>query len=212
MLRHSASAAAVLRSSGLAACAALVALAGPALALEVDPSERDRLRACERNLCEIVLKKATTGEALQCNLQKTWAKDDIASGVQESSSLDWSLGDARCTLDLNMPQADIVSAMTKDAYSFQMPSHPAKCIVEKEGDTGDVTMNVAPKLEFENGKVTSADLGITDIDGTSVLATVVSGAVTLQNWTGLFQGNLVEEVNEFLHEKCAKRYPEFVGN
>jgi len=194
-------------SAALIAGLLVVSAAGPVAALERDPKEKAELKACERSICAIALGKKPTGEALSCKLQKTWAKKEIADGAKQTS-IDWSLGDARCSVDLNVPQSEIVTALTADQHDLQFPTHKATCIVDRDGEISTVTMNLAPKLTFENGQATAAKLGISDIEGPTILGGFVQSVATVQSTFGLFEGALTEEVNEFLGQKCGKRYPE----
>lgn len=187
-----------------------LSLSTPALSFEADPTERDKLRTCERSLCEIILTGTTTGDALSCPLQKTWVNDEISGGFG-AKGLDWAFGDARCTVNLELPQDMIVKAVKEASYTLAMPKHPVSCELKSADEVTPVSFNLAPSVDFESGKATSATLNISDVEGDSVIATAIGGVGTLETWTGLFKGEIAEEVNEFIGQKCAKRYPEFAA-
>ena len=41
--------------------------------------EKEGLEACEKSICELLVKRETTGDDLKCPLSKTWGKDKIKS-------------------------------------------------------------------------------------------------------------------------------------
>ena len=84
----------------------LAALAAPAFALEADLNEKKNLRACEKDLCAMILSKDTSGGDLACSISKKWAKDSIEKGAS-TKSLSWGFGDARCTLDLKAARGNV---------------------------------------------------------------------------------------------------------
>lgn len=84
----------------------LAALAAPAFALEADLNEKKNLRACEKDLCAMILSKDASGGDLACSISKTWAKDSIEKGAS-TKSLSWGFGDARCTLDLKAARGNV---------------------------------------------------------------------------------------------------------
>src|SRR5512138_3525971 len=107
---------------GAACLAAALALGcSSAVALEEDKGEKDRLAACERELCGILVKREA-GSDLQCALQKTWAGKVIKEGV-EQKKLTWGFGDVRCRLDLTAKRQDMIEALTKPEYEYKLGTH-----------------------------------------------------------------------------------------
>jgi hypothetical protein len=193
------------RGLGLAMLAAATLPAASAFAFEVPAGEKDKLKACERTLCEIILKKETAGPDLSCALSKTWAKDTIKEGI-EAKSINWSLGDARCGVDLSVSREAILKSLTERAYELVVPEHQIKCQVEREGDVTDIKLSLAPKLLFEGGRTTTVHLGVGNIEAPAVIKGAIWTVAKLEETFGLFHGELVEEINEFVEKKCAKRY------
>lgn len=192
-------------SSPAILAAVAVLTAASAFAFEVPADEKEKLRACEKDICEIILKKAASGADLACALSKTWAKDAIKQGI-EAKSIDWSLGDARCGVDLSVKREILLKALSEPTYQLVIPEHQISCAVEREGEVTDIKLTLAPKLEFAAGKAVSASLGIGNIEAPSVLKSAIWTVAKLEETFGLFQGQLVSEINEFMLEKCQKRY------
>jgi hypothetical protein len=135
---------------GAAWLAGVLALGcGSALALEEDKGEKDRLAACERELCGILVKKEAGGD-LQCNLQKTWAGKTIKEGV-ETKKLTWGFGDVRCTLDLKVSRQEMIDALTKPEYEFKLGANTVRCDVEREKEVMNISVSLSPKFKFKDG-------------------------------------------------------------
>jgi hypothetical protein len=152
-------------ASSLGASAALLvtALAG-AHALDEAKGEKEALRACEKSLCELVTKKAPDSGDFTCGLSKTWPKAELKEG-SAAGKLTWGFGDARCTVDLNIARAAIISAVKDEKSTLQFPDHTVKCVIEGEKEPTTVTATLAPKAEFEGGKVTKVWVNLKEVNG-----------------------------------------------
>lgn len=182
------------------------------MALDERPNEEQDLKSCEKNLCEMILKKEATGDDLSCAISKTWGQDDIEKGASTKSGLSWGFGDARCSLDLAATRETVVSSLTKPEHKLEMASHKVKCQIE-QGEKREVTtidVELAPIVAFKDGKATKAELNITKVEAPTVIKAVITGADWIEKNLGLFHGEMIEEINEFISQKCAKRYPEFL--
>jgi hypothetical protein len=189
---------------GAACLAAVLALGcGSALALEEDKGEKDRLAACERDLCGILVKKEAGGD-LQCALQKTWAGKAIKEGV-EQKKLTWGFGDVRCNLDLKVSRQEMIDALTKPEYEFKLGSNTVRCEVEREKEVMKISVALAPKFKFKDGKATTAWLGIGTIEAPAVLKGAIWTAAQLEDTFGIVHSDLIREINEFVYQRCPKR-------
>jgi hypothetical protein len=193
---------------GRAALALGLALSGPiagsALALEEDKGERDKLEACEKDLCGILVKRDGAGSDLKCALQKTWAGSKIREGV-EQKKLSWGFGDVRCAIDVVAKRQEMVDALTKPEYEFKLGTHTVRCDIEREQEVMKVTVALAPKFQFKAGKAVKAWLGIGTIEAPTVVKGAIWTAAQLQDTFGIVHGDLLREVNKFVHERCPKR-------
>jgi len=66
-------------------------------------------------------------------------------------------------------------------------------------------------VTFEDGKAAKAELNITKVEAPTVMSTVITGAAWVEKNFNLFHGETVDEINDFVHKKCAKRYPELTN-
>lgn len=175
-----------------------------ASALEEDKTEKDKLQACEKDLCGILVKREAAGSDFTCALQKTWAGSKIKEGV-EHKKLKWGFGDVRCSLDLTAKRQEMVDALTKSEYEFKLGSHTVRCDVEREKEVMKISVALAPKFQFKDGKATKAWLGIGTIEAPTVLKGAIWTAAQLEDTFGIVHSDLIREINEFVHQRCPKR-------
>jgi hypothetical protein len=189
---------------GAACLAAVLALGcGSALALEEDKGEKDRLAQCEKDLCSILVKKEA-GADLMCNLQKTWAGKSIKEGV-ESKKLTWGFGDARCTMDLKVSRQEMIDALTKPEFEYKLGTQQVRCEVEREKEVMKITVALAPKFQFKDGKAVKAWLGVGEIEAPAVLKAGIWTAAKLEDTFGIVHSDLLREINEFVYQRCPKK-------
>jgi hypothetical protein len=179
-------------------------IAGGALALEEAKDEKERLEACERDLCAILVKRTATGSDLQCNLQKTWAGTKIKQGVEEKK-LSWSLGDLRCAVRLEAKQQDLVDALTKPQFELKLATHTVRCEVEREKEVTQVSVALTPRFQFKDGKAAKVWLGLGEVQAPAVVKGAIWTAAQLEDTFGVVHGDLIKEINRFVYERCPKR-------
>jgi hypothetical protein len=181
--------------------AALLTLACPVAA---EPSELERLQQCSRDLCDIIRTPSAGGEPLQCDLSRTWYKDDLDKAAR-SKGLAWLFGDAHCTLKLDIVRSILSKALAEDTYALKIPDQPASCEVEYKGERYPIQFTVAPLIEFRDGQATSVALGVKDIKANAVITALFWSATKLQDGLGLYQDDLVREVNRYVERQCRAR-------
>jgi hypothetical protein len=181
-----------------------IALAVEAAALDEPKDEKAQLEACEKDICTLVVKKEPAGNNLQCNLQKTWASKKIKQGVEEKK-LTWSLGDLRCGLKLDTSRQDMVDALTKPEYELKIPTHAVKCEVEREKEVLNISVNIAPRIQFKDGKAVKAWIGVGEISAPTVVKGAIWSAAQLEDTFGVVHGDLIKEINRFVYERCPKQ-------
>jgi hypothetical protein len=182
----------------------LLPLCPPAHALEEPADEWDALKACEKRLCTMILGRKPEGSDLKCDIAKTWAQSSLKGG--ENKGVSWVFGDARCAVNLTLSRADLISALTLPKHTVKIPPHTVKCIVEREQQVKPVTIKLAPRLEFKNGRADKVWINLKEIEGPDDVKGTVWVAAGLEDKLGLFHKPLVKSINKFMHEQCAKRY------
>jgi hypothetical protein len=167
-------------------------------------TEAERMRQCDRNACGIVTNPTSEGAALRCDLAQTWYKEEIAKAVKKGR-LSWPFGDARCTAKFEIGRALFAAPLKAKAHTLKIPPQPVSCEVDNSGSRHVVSAKMAPVIEFENGKAKSVSLGVTDIDGDSVIRKVVWAAWKFESTFGYFQADFIKEINEYITEHCPTR-------
>jgi hypothetical protein len=191
----------------------LAVTAGAALAmaksprLEERPSDKDDVLACEMRLCTIVVRKPAQGDDLKCTLAKTWSREAVKYGAEAASMMSWNMGDARCTVQLSLPRADLVAAMSQPEHTFRFPEHTATCDIVSEDQVSKLKVTLAPKIDFKGGEARKVWVNVKKVDGPSGLKTMVWAAAKLEDKLGLFHKPMLKEINKLLRQKC----PEKVG-
>jgi hypothetical protein len=175
-----------------------------ALALEEPADEWDRLKACEKDLCTMVLEQEAAGSDLKCAISKTWARSSLKGG--EKKGVLWGFGDAQCGLDLTLSRADVVAALTRPEHTVQVPLHTVKCQVERGEEIERVTIKLSPKLKFKHGKADKVWINVKEIAGPEDVKGTVAVAASLEDTLGIFHKPLIKSINKFLHTQCAQRY------
>ena len=84
---------------------------------------------------------------------RVWTGADQAYPSYRLTRATWGFGDARCTVDLKLARATIVSAIKDPKATLAFPDHTVKCVIEGEKEPTNVTATLAPKAEFVDGKV-----------------------------------------------------------
>lgn len=191
----------------LVACPALagwLACAQPVEALEAGSGEWDKIKACEERLCTMILEKPAKGADLSCKLTKTWPKSTLDGG--ESKLVKWGFGDARCSVDLSLARATIVSSLTEKKFALEIPEHHVKCEVESGGELKPVNLKLSPRIEFKKGKADKIWINLKDVSGPASIKTTIWAAANIEDSLGVFHKSMIKSVNKFMHKQCPKRY------
>lgn len=185
--------------AALAAC-----LARPALALEPAPDEQTKLKACEKDLCTMILTRDPKGPDLSCAVAKTWASDDLKGG--KKSGVTWMFGDVRCETAIRLPRADIVKAITAPAHTIKLKEQAVSCVVERNGETKPVSIKLAPKIKFKNGRADKIWINLGDMTGPDDVTGTVWTAASLEDTLGIFHKPMLKGVDRFIQKQCPKTY------
>jgi hypothetical protein len=180
---------------------ALFFIAGTADVRAQSESEAERLSQCSRDLCDMLRMPLGDGSPLRCEVGVALQKEQIDKAMRQRSLM-WPLGDARCTVKLDVERAIIARTMTQDRYTLKLPKQPATCEVEYKGAKYPVTLALAPEIEFRGGRATSVRLGVQDIQANLLLKAAIWSAAKLEDRVGVFQSAFVSGVNGYIGNMC----------
>lgn len=183
------------------AAVVLIAAAVPSSAFDEKAGEKDALKACETNICDIVGKKSPTGKDLACSIGKTWKQDKIKAGI--GGRVAWHWGDARCSGEIAVPRAMILEAMTKPEAKISLPLHKVSCELERSsGGPAPVVITLAPSLQLKGGEVKKVWVNVRSVEAPSVIKGVIWTVARLEDSVGIFHRDMVKGINRFMKDKC----------
>ncbi len=180
----------------------LAAPIGQASAIEPRPDEKERLKKCEKSLCQVLVSKKPASGDLQCPLSKVWSRKTMKEG--SANKLRWGFGAAKCEVDLKVPRDMIVGALSAAEIKVTIPSHTVECEVERESSVDKAQITLAPIIEFKDGKAKKIWINVTEIKAPGVVKGVVWSAAQLEDTVGVFQRRMIKSVNKFITEECPK--------
>ena len=182
-----------------------IAAVSPGAAMADTEAENAKLAQCAKDVCAILVSKKAHGPDLNCDLVKTWDKDQIQKGAS-SKNLMWGLGSAKCTAKVKVKRSELIAAVTAPEITFRLDKQSVACEIGAERYQLRATM--APELKFRNGSTTAVKLHMDNIQGAPLIKGVVWTAATLEENFGILQNDMIREVDRFIKKEC----PKILGN
>ena len=177
---------------------------------EEEKKEREVRRACAVALCSTLHnRKPDTGD-VSCSVRKTWRKEHITK-VLAKGKLSWPWGDARCSTELKFDRATLVKAMSEKNYDAQFPEHQVSCELDREAEKYQVKLNIQPKVTFADGKAVKAVMNWGKIEAPMLAKSALWSATAADNTFGVLQSTVVEDINDFIENKCNEVKEEWQG-
>ncbi len=176
-------------------------VAFPGAVLADATADDAKLAQCAKDICAILISKKANGPDLNCDLIKTWDKDQIRKGA-ETKNLMWGFGSAKCTAKVKAKRSELIAAVTAPEMTFKFEKQSVACEIGAE--RYELRATVAPELKFNNGSTTAVSLHMDNIKGAPLIKGVVWTAAKLEENFGLLQSDLVREVNRFIKKECPK--------
>src|SRR5262249_60029791 len=99
---------------------------------------------------------------------------------------------------------DMIDALTKPEYELKLAKHAVKCDVEREAEVLQVNVDLAPRIQFKDGKAVKAWLGVGEIQAPAVIKGAIWTAAKIEDNFAVVHGDLIKEINEFIYERCPK--------
>lgn len=177
-----------------------------AQALDEGRGDEAAIKACDLRLCSILVNKTPSGDDLKCTLTKTWARSSIKQA--ESSKLTWGYGDARCSVDIDVSRATLISAMTAEEIKVRLQPHTANCLIEQDGKLEKVTAVLSPKIVFKSGKAEQVWVNLKNVEGPATIQLTVQTAAYLADKLGLFHKRMLKSINRYVERHCPQTVAE----
>lgn len=166
--------------------------------------EKDARKACKVDICKAFAAPAA-GAPIQCDVTKTWLKDEIVGRVVGGSYV-WGYGHMQCTVKLNLDRGEIQKAMKEPQAKATFAEHTFTCNVEDadpaKGQAFTVKASINPVVTFEKGEAKSVAVDPVKTEGSGVASAAVTSMMTVDKVSGLVSRAAAGEINAFLFEKC----------
>lgn len=205
----------LLAVTALAGAAALLVGPGPVAAQDAakkpaveeltpeEKAEREARKGCKIKICD-AFHNRKAGEDISCSVLKTWRKEQLTKMI-EKAKVSWPWGNVKCTAEVKLKRDALIKAMTEDKFESQLDKHEVKCEVAgaKEGEPkSDIKFDFSPKVTFEKGKATKASLNWGKIEAPSLVKGAMWTVTATDNTFNVLQGTMVEDINDFISNKC----------
>lgn len=200
--------------------AALLAVAVPAATAQTAPAkaedltpeeikEREGRKACKVAICAAFHNKKP-GDDVTCNVLKTWRKEHLVKTVSKGG-VSWPWGKVKCTADIKLKRDMLIKAMTEDKVEATLDTHHVACEVESDKGNSDIKFEFTPKVTFEKGKATKTALNWGKIEAPALLKGAMWTATATDNTFNVFQSTVVEDINDFIQNKCMEVKDDWQG-
>lgn len=181
----------------------------PELTLE-ELLEREARKACKIAICAAFHGRAP-GSDIACNVLKSWRKEQLGKMI-EKAKVSWPWGRVRCVVDIKLKRETLIKAMTEDQYDASLEKQQVTCEVEREKDgNAEIKFEFTPKVTFAKGRATKAALNWGKIDGPAIVKGALWTATATDNTLNVLQSTLVDDINDFIHDKCMEVKDEWAG-
>jgi hypothetical protein len=177
---------------------------------EEEKKEREVRRACAVALCSTLHNRKPDSGDVTCSVRKTWRKEHIGK-ILAKGKLSWPWGDARCSTDLKFDRATLVKAMSEKDYEAQFPQHQVSCELDRETEKYQVKLHIQPKVTFSDGKAVKAVMNWGTIEAPMLAKSALWSATAADNTFGVLQSTVVEDINDFIQNKCTDVKEEWQG-
>lgn len=163
-------------------------------------AERESRKACKVAICD-AFHNRKPGNNISCHVVKSWRKEHLQKIVSKAK-VSWPWGRVRCSTDIKLRREALIKAMTEPKHEVVLDTHKVTCEVEREEGNAELKFAFAPKVLFENGKAVKASLNWGEIDGPTVVKGALWTATATDNTFNVLDGMVVEDINNFISNKC----------
>jgi hypothetical protein len=163
--------------------------------------ERDARKACKVTICSAFHNKKAEGGDVACNVLKSWRKEQLTKMVSKGG-ISWPWGKVKCNADIKLKRDMLVKALTEPKLDATLDTHQVVCEVEQDTGKSDIKFEFTPKVTFENGKATKAVLNWGKIEAPSLVKGAMWTATATDNTFNVLQSTVVDDINDFIGNKC----------
>jgi hypothetical protein len=169
---------------------------------EEEKSEKAARLACRVDLCKILRGKEATGSDIACHVVKSWRKEHLAKLIS-TLKITWPYEGVKCWSDVTIKRADLIKAASEPKTDIVLDKHTATCTVGREkGEATQFKFELTPKVTFENGKATKAQVNWGTIEAPPVIKSALWAATAADNHIDLLSSTITDAINDFTSKQC----------
>ncbi len=170
---------------------------------ELLAKEKEGRKACKIDICSALRSKTAAGADVSCHVVQTLPKQTL-NKMLEKGHVSWPWENVHCQSDITLKRAVLVSAMTQPKYEAAFEPTTVTCEIERGAGSDKYVFKVSltPKVTFENGKATAAQLQWGEVDAPLLAKGVIWPITGIDNKTGMLSGQFTTMVNDFAVKKC----------
>jgi hypothetical protein len=176
-----------------------------------EKAEKEARRACKKTICDILATRDPNGSDVSCDITKTWREEDITKIL--GGKISWPWGKAVCQSKLEIKRAALANAMSEAEYEVVLDPQKVSCTLAQKdkGEPYTITITLAPKVKFKDGKATEAALNWGEASAPLLIYSLIYAGTGLDNQTNVLGPEVVHMVNEFTTRKCTEVKAELSG-
>ncbi len=175
----------------------------PELTARMAKEKEDR-KACKIEICKAFAQPGQ-GSPVACAVTKTWLDTEIQAGFL-GDKIAWPWGHAQCSATIELDRKAITGAALMPSTTIKLKKHDITCKLShkdpKEGTVYDVKLSIEPKVTFEGGKATKAEMGWSSIEAPILAKTAIWTATAADANFSVISNGVVTQINTFLTDKC----------
>ncbi|MGH6735261.1 MAG: hypothetical protein ACRECX_04180 [Methyloceanibacter sp.] len=175
-----------------------------------EQAQKAARRACKIEICGILATKGEQGPDVACDIGWTWREDEIIDVLGDR--IDWPWGKLVCQSQIRLSRAALAEAMSGPRYQAAADVQTVRCSLHnKDGKPYIVEIELAPRVTFENGKATEAQVNWGDVSAPAAIYPLLYAATGLDNSTNVLGPEVAHQINKFARKDCAKVKSELPG-
>ena len=175
-----------------------------------ETAQKEGREACKIEICDVFATGEARGPDIACDIGWTWHAKEILDAL--SGRIDWPWGKTVCQSELRLDRASLAKAMSEPNYKLAANPQTVRCALHQKGGKPHlVTIDLAPRVTFKNGKATEATVNWGDVSAPSAIYPLLYAATGLDNSTNALGPELVSQVNKFIRKDCAEVKDELPG-
>ncbi len=188
------------------------ATAKPATVVLTDEekAEREGRRVCKAAICA-AFHNRKAGADVACAVLKSFRKEQLDK-LMAKAKASWPWGTVRCAADVTLKREMLVKALTEDKVEATLDKHLVSCTVERGAEpASDIKLEFAPKVTFEKGKAVKAQANWGKLEAPTLVKAALWPATASDNTLNVFGSTLVEDINDFIGNKCEEVRADWEG-